>query len=192
MVVQRCPRCKSPRIQLGYNDSPLARRLVGIHELFCNNCNLEFKGFALPRTLTRVASTKEEIAGNRRAPRLRVKLPVTVSLIEIDSISTGIRYSSELEGSTCFINQNGLAFVLSTIYIDGHDLTTTDRKLRIVLLLPTGQIFLHATLVFHEQLKKKENGQKGWMIGARITKISTADRAEFLKYMEALRWVVTQ
>jgi len=39
-----CPRCKSSRIQRGYNNTLILLRLAGLHELLCNNCGLEFKG----------------------------------------------------------------------------------------------------------------------------------------------------
>lgn len=51
MISQRCPKCRSSRIRKGYKPTPLLFRLVGIHHLLCNHCNLLFTGFAVPWTL---------------------------------------------------------------------------------------------------------------------------------------------
>ena len=51
MISQRCPKCKSSRIRRGYQQPPLILRLVGIYQLLCDNCNLLFRGFAVPGTV---------------------------------------------------------------------------------------------------------------------------------------------
>jgi len=53
MISQRCPKCRSSRIRKGYKPTPLLLRLVGIHHLLCNHCNLLFTGFAVPGTVGR-------------------------------------------------------------------------------------------------------------------------------------------
>lgn len=53
MISQRCPKCRSSRIRKGYKPTPLLFRLVGIHYLLCNHCNLLFTGFAVPGTVGR-------------------------------------------------------------------------------------------------------------------------------------------
>ncbi len=52
MISQRCPKCKSKRVRRGYNKTPLLLRLFGLYELLCDNCNLLFRGFAVPGTVT--------------------------------------------------------------------------------------------------------------------------------------------
>ena len=53
MISQKCPKCRSSRIRKGYKPTPLLFRLVGIHYLLCNHCNLLFTGFAVPGTAGR-------------------------------------------------------------------------------------------------------------------------------------------
>jgi hypothetical protein len=53
MISQKCPKCRSSRIRKGYKPTPLLFRLVGIHYLLCNHCNLLFTGFAVPGTVGR-------------------------------------------------------------------------------------------------------------------------------------------
>jgi hypothetical protein len=38
-------------VRRGYTDTPLLLRLIGLYRLLCDNCNLLFKGFALPGTV---------------------------------------------------------------------------------------------------------------------------------------------
>jgi hypothetical protein len=69
MISQKCPKCRSSRIRKGYKPTPLLFRLVGIHYLLCNHCNLLFTGFAVPGTVGRpnrkgsVRARSEEIKG---------------------------------------------------------------------------------------------------------------------------------
>jgi len=53
MISQKCPKCRSSRIRKGYKPTPLILRIVGIHYLLCNHCNLLFTGFAVPGTVNR-------------------------------------------------------------------------------------------------------------------------------------------
>jgi len=53
MISQKCPKCRSSHIRKGYKPTPWLFRLVGIHYLLCNHCNLLFTGFAVPGTVSR-------------------------------------------------------------------------------------------------------------------------------------------
>lgn len=35
----------------GYTDTPLLLRMIGVYNLLCDNCNLLFRGVALPGTV---------------------------------------------------------------------------------------------------------------------------------------------
>jgi hypothetical protein len=61
MIAQRCPKCRSTRLRRGYTDTPLLLRLIGVYSLLCDNCNLLFKGFAVPGTVP--------VHGSRRRAR---------------------------------------------------------------------------------------------------------------------------
>lgn len=60
MISQKCPKCRSSHIRKGYKPTPLLFRLVGIHYLLCNHCNLLFTGFAVPGTIGR-SSRKAQV-----------------------------------------------------------------------------------------------------------------------------------
>ncbi len=66
MISQRCPKCRSSRIRRGYKPTPLLLRLVGIHHLLCNHCNLLFTGFAVPGTLGKPGRRHETRSDSHR------------------------------------------------------------------------------------------------------------------------------
>jgi hypothetical protein len=65
MISQRCPKCRSSRIRRGYKPTPLLLRMVGIHYLLCNHCNLLFTGFAVPGTLGKSGRRHESRGGSQ-------------------------------------------------------------------------------------------------------------------------------
>ena len=52
MISQKCPRCHSDRVRRGYRPTSLFSKIVFRYNLLCDNCNWEFKGFAVPGTVT--------------------------------------------------------------------------------------------------------------------------------------------
>jgi hypothetical protein len=48
MFRQNCPVCASGRIRRGYQHTPIWKKLFFRYYLLCDNCNLEYIGFALP------------------------------------------------------------------------------------------------------------------------------------------------
>jgi hypothetical protein len=182
----RCPRCHSSRIQHGFNDESALLRLLFVRELLCNNCNLEFKGFALPGTLNRKPSVKEEPGVNRRrAQRFKINLPAHVSLTEVERASSGVRYSQEIKGQTREISKMGLSVVLHED--DGlvQRLDGSGRRLRIRLVLPAGPIYLHIAPVYREPLDERRP-QSGWVIAGPFAKMDQSDRALLAAYLDTL------
>lgn len=60
MSTQRCPRCNSKRIRVGYRHTSLFSKIFFRYNLLCDNCNWEFKGFAIPGTVTTRPSKKRK------------------------------------------------------------------------------------------------------------------------------------
>jgi hypothetical protein len=52
MISQSCPRCHSSRIRRGYRPTPLWSKIMFRYNLLCDSCNWEFKGFAVPGTVS--------------------------------------------------------------------------------------------------------------------------------------------
>src|SRR6266576_4402151 len=105
-----CPRCKSTRLQRGYNDSSIVFQMAGLHELLCNNCGLEFRGFDPLRRLKRVpAKHTIKRSNDRRFPRYKVHLPATISLVERNPVTWEVAYSGAAHGHCETISQGGMA-----------------------------------------------------------------------------------
>jgi len=68
VIAQRCPKCGSSRLRRGYTDTPLLLRLIGVYRFLCDNCNLLFKGFAVPGTVPARGSRRRRHRTERAAP----------------------------------------------------------------------------------------------------------------------------
>lgn len=180
-----CPRCQSSRLQLGFKDTALPLRLVGVQELLCNNCNLEFKGVTFGKLERARATHEEAIANRRRAPRLKVKLPVTVAAIIKDPLKRGVKYSPMLQGHTRDISGIGLALVLPDVRAGEHDITAPEQRLWVKLELPTGKVVMRVVPIRREKLTGG-GADSGWLVGVHIRQIDEADSAQFHAYLETL------
>lgn len=191
--LRHCPHCNSARVQRGYNDPPLLLRMFGIHELLCNNCGSEFKGFAVPGTVKRSRKIKIELGGaaasrRRRAQRLQVRLPVKLMVYGSEERYGGHTVVPIISGYTRDLSEIGLASVFPMARFDDRDLTAEHRRLRFTIRLPpSADVQIYATVVRYELLDSDGNDQ-GWLIGARITKMSAADRQRLQRYLSARRW----
>lgn len=69
MVTQRCPRCASGRVRLGYRPTPIWSKVLFRYNLLCDNCNWEFTGFGLPGTVSTkpTKKPKKSSSGTTRA-----------------------------------------------------------------------------------------------------------------------------
>jgi hypothetical protein len=52
MISQKCPKCFSNRVRRGYRPTPLWSKILFRYNLLCDNCNWEFKGWAVPGTVS--------------------------------------------------------------------------------------------------------------------------------------------
>lgn len=52
MISQKCPKCFSSRVRRGYRPTPFWSKVLFRYNLLCDNCNWEFKGFAVPGTVS--------------------------------------------------------------------------------------------------------------------------------------------
>ena len=124
-----------------------------------------------------------EYAGDRRAPRRRVRLPFTLSLHEPGKKANGRRPLPGLSGFTQDISATGLALVVPAIRIGGHYLAGGDRTLEIEVELPSGPIHLRVTSVRYEPVDE-DRLEEGYKIGVRITDMSAADRDRLKLYLK--------
>ena len=124
-----------------------------------------------------------EYAGDRRAPRRRVRLPFTLSLHEPGKKANGRRPLPTLSGFTQDISSTGLALVVPAIRIGGHYLAGGDRTLEVELELPSGSVHIRVTSVRYEPVDE-DRSEEGYVIGVRITDMSAAHRESLKSYLK--------
>jgi hypothetical protein len=131
----------------------------------------------LPRRI--VSQLRRFIGNRRRSRRVRARLSFTLSLSDPRVNTNGSRRLPTLDGHTLDVSVTGLALIVPAIRIGEHYLAGADRKLHIKLELPSGPIEMKVVTVRYENL---DDGS-GYLIGARISEMSEADRATFQKYV---------
>lgn len=178
-----CPRCKSTRIQRGYKNSSLVLQMAGLHELLCNNCGLEFKGFDPLRKLERKPAQHREVNGNhRRFARYKVHLPATIALVERNPLTWDVSYSKAARGQCETISQGGMALSFVGTRFSEDQLTRPGCPLYVTVNLPGAVIAAVVATVTCGRLGA--NGQAKWSIGAKITQMSDGDATRLAAYLD--------
>ena len=121
----------------------------------------------------------------RESPRveanLQARLDFSVLLREAESPSAGVQHLRAVAGHTVNVSAGGFAVVLHAQNIDEQYLTGGEGSMSLELDLPNGvSIEIEATPVRYE--KREE----GYLIGARISKMSARDRELFDEYLREL------
>ena len=178
-----CPRCKSTRIQRGYKNSSLVLQMAGMHELLCNNCGLEFKGFDPLRKLERKPAARPKVTANtRRFPRYKVHLPATIALVERNALTWDVSYSKPSRGHCETISQGGMALSFVGSRLSEQQLKRPGCPLYVTVNLNSDVIAAVLATVTCDRLGT--NGQGTWFVGAKITQMSDADAAKLTQYLE--------
>lgn len=175
-----CPRCQSARIQRDYDDMPAIIRAVGLHKLLCNNCGLVFKGFDPLGKLHRAPSVQEE-RNRRRAPRYRVHLPASISLIEEGNEAGKATYTEPSRGHCETISQFGMSLSCVGTRIPEQELSRIGRLLFVRVALPEGQIEAVVSIVMYT--RTGESAKKGWLLGVSLKQISDSDTERLTAYL---------
>jgi hypothetical protein len=177
-----CPRCKSTRVQRGYNDSAFVLQLAGFQELLCNNCGLEFKGFDPLRRFQRRPSQRRESATNhRRFPRFKVRLPATIALVERNLVTWDVSYSASARGQCETISQGGMALAFVGSRFPAAQLTKPGCPLYVTVNLPAEIIAAVVSTITCERIGPRN--QQKWVVGTVITQMSDSDAAKLSAYL---------
>lgn len=178
-----CPRCKSSRIQRGYNNTLILLRLAGLHELLCNNCGLEFKGLDPLGKLVRAPSKRRDQGGNRRrAPRFKAHLPATISLVERNMLTWDVAYTQPSRGHCETISQIGMALSFVGSRLSEDQLSRPGCPLHVTLELPAGAVAAVVYIVHWEHSGAKASAK--WFVGTTISQMSDNDAARLASYIE--------
>ncbi|MDX6529439.1 MAG: PilZ domain [Blastocatellia bacterium] len=121
----------------------------------------------------------------RQSPRIRanleVRLEFSVLMRDADPSEGGVQHLRACAGHTQNISTHGLAVVLHAQNIDEQYLLGAEGSMSIELDLPNGlSIEIQATPVRYEKL------EEGYLIGARISKMSERNRELFEEYLREI------
>src|SRR3954469_9986868 len=137
----------------------------------------------MPEHLRKIASRlRELVADRRRAPRHRVSLPVSVSLLDAEASAE----PALVQGRTRDVSSGGIGVVLPNIRVGGRYLVGDSVTLRVTLKLPDGYARLYGTPVRYEKLEA-DGPDAGFFIGIRLTETSGRDHALLVEYMNSLK-----
>ena len=178
-----CPRCKSSRVQRGYEKSLIILRIAGLHELLCNNCGLEFRGFDPLRRAPRAAVRRTRFSVNeRRFPRHKVHLPATISLVERNALTWDVAYTHRSQGHCETISQIGMALTFVGARFPAEALTRPGCSLFVTLNLPDGAIAAVVSIVHVD--RRTSNGRSSWFVGTTISQMSERDAGRLAAYVK--------
>ena len=91
MISQKCPKCLSNRVRRGYRPTPLLSKILFRYNLLCDNCNWEFKGFAVPGTVSSKPTKKPKTPVIGKDDDLSSKdTEVMIFKIHPDTVETAI------------------------------------------------------------------------------------------------------
>ncbi len=157
--------------------------MAGLHELLCNNCGLEFKGFDPLRRLKRTPVKRTKSSDNqRRFPRYKVHLPATIALVERNPLTWDVAYTHRSRGHCEIISQVGMALSFVGSRFAEEQLTTPGCSLFVTVDLPDSTIAAVVSIVYWNRLGGK--GKSGWLVGAKISQTSDGDAARLAAYIK--------
>ncbi len=117
------------------------------------------------------------VADRRRAPRVNVRLPFSISIQGTNGNGGRERL---LEGYTRDVSASGLGLIVHTVRIDSYYIFVDGRPRKLVLRLPNGPLTM---LVLPVRSERLGDTGAGYVIGARITAIDEEDRRRYLEYL---------
>ena len=159
-------------------------RLIGVHELLCNNCNLEFKSLDPLGKFKRARSDEKERSYNRRrAPRYQAHLPATIHLAEKNPETGKVSYSQSSRGHCEVIGKFGVALAFVGTRFAESDVTRIGRLLFVTIDLPNGRIEALVTILAYERVRADE-GKGKWRIGGAFSNMNEGDAAYLSSYLE--------
>ena len=132
-----------------------------------------------------IALLRSFVGNRRRSPRHRVRLPVTVLIIEPKVRAPGRVRLPKLDGFTRDVSESGLALIVPAIRINDSYLMGEGHALLVVMETPHGPVEMRVAPVRYEKLERSET-DKGYLVGVRITEIGEQERERFNAYLKEL------
>jgi len=121
----------------------------------------------------------------RRKASLAVSLPVGVCVPNENLDPEAEEYPNPIQGRTRDLSETGLSLFLPTLWLGREQIGVSNFPLRLVLSLPGGVAVVQAIVVRAEEVEDAEGGG-GYVVGARIRKMSEPDRKRYEALLRSL------
>jgi hypothetical protein len=160
--------------------------MLGLHELLCNRCGHEFKGFDLFAKLDREPSVElERIGARRRAPRYNVHIPSSIAAVEGDGSVGTVTYGQPSRGHCDSISKLGMTVSFVGSRFKKEQLESDDCLLFVRLELPDVPIE-SVIRVITRYRDESESGIAKWVVGGTIRHIDEENKERLTAYLEDL------
>lgn len=133
-----------------------------------------------------VGRTRKLLGTYIHARRQDVRLPLSVSLLDAKTMTVSEPYSPAMTGYLRDISKTGLSLIVPSIRFGNHFLLSGHDPLRVILELPNGTINIQVAPVRYDRLYE-EQGERQYLIGARIMEITTSDREHLTRYIQQVK-----
>ena len=137
------------------------------------------------------ARLRRFVGERRRFPRFKAqreaRMLFNISPVGAASKTEGApEHLLTLAGHTRDFSETGLAIIVSSLRVAGHELDVVGRAVRITLDLATGPVHMHAMVVRCEPLGER-GAPKGYLIAVRITEMNDREWVRLVRYMHTLQ-----
>ena len=124
-----------------------------------------------------------EFIGNRRSEkRSSVRLPLSISVLDLSRPRKGVRRPQSIKGHTCDISPTRIALMVPAIRIGAQYLADQERRLQIKLELPGGPVEIQALPLRYERIGEGQE-ETGYLIGVQVVQMNEQDRSRYNEYL---------
>jgi hypothetical protein len=117
------------------------------------------------------------------ARRYDMSLPLSVSLLDQEKTAASVPCSQEMTGHLRDISKTGLALIVPSIRFGNRFLICGHYPLQVMVELPNRVLNIQVAPVRYDKLKE-EQSERRYLIGARITEMTDADREHLVNYIQ--------
>ena len=127
-----------------------------------------------------------EFIGNRRSEKRRsVRLPLSISVLDLSRPQKGVRHPQSIEGHTRDISRTRIALLVPAIRIGAQYLADQERRLQIKLELPGGPVEIQALPLRYERIEEGQDVM-AYLIGVQVVQMNEYDRSRYDEYLSEL------
>ncbi|MGB9177740.1 MAG: PilZ domain-containing protein [Pyrinomonadaceae bacterium] len=133
-----------------------------------------------------VDNVYQYFGNNSYARHYDVRLPMSVSLLYFKTAKACVPCSPSVRGYLRDVSKTGLSMIVPSLQFGGYFLLEGNYPLGVTIETPAGVINIQAAPVRYDKLDEGP-GERGYLIGARITHITDSDRKHLASYIRQVR-----